>query len=251
MTAMEQPQGSASGIGEMIRAKRLEMNISQGELAQQIGSHVQTIHKIENGIIKYSRYFGPIGRLLDLDIPETPWPGPWPASPALVNGPAREVPAVPSRAEREVPPVASRVDLQIYRAAPHERDARLTVIEAKAVGYTARLHCLQNISGAYAFPIVTSVMAPAFEIGDEVQVNPFLPPEPGRDVVLYAAKSHGARPACVARLTDIGVKSWTLVQWGGASERKLRPFRPQEFTLARGDYPQVHIIVGKKMRWNS
>ena len=240
MTAMEQPHGGASAIGEMIRAKRLEMNISQAELAQKIGSHAQTIHKIEAGIIKYSRYFDTIGRLLNLELADN-----W--------AERNRLPPLNPAVRAESGALFGPGTILVHSAMPHERDARLTMLSTRTVGRTAALQCLQHVANAYAFPIVTSAMAPAFEIGDEVQVHPFLPPEPGRDVVLYskAVPIGDTKAVCVARLTDIGAKSWSLVQWSGASERKLRPFKPHEFTLSRADYSRAHIIVGKKMRWNS
>ena len=245
MNAMEQPHGGASAIAEMIRAKRLEMNLSQAELAQKIGSHAQTIHKIEAGIIKYSRYFDTIGRVLNLELADT-WAG---RSMPPLNPELRAQPGWASGTGALFGPGT----ILVHSAMPHERDARLTMLSTRTVGRTNALQCLQHVANAYAFPIVTSAMAPAFEIGDEVQVHPFLPPEPGRDVVLYskAAPVGDTKAVCVARLIDIGAKSWTLAQWSGASERKLRPFKPHEFTLSRADYSRAHIIVGKKMRWNS
>src|SRR5262245_37249342 len=225
-----QAERQKNKIGRMIRAKRLQLNMSQTELADQIGAHEQTIHKIESGIIKYSRYFDQIGRILSLDLIDK-----W--SHDNANGSV-----APSSVRR-------LGDLPVHGAMPYERDHRMILLTPVAASATARLQCLQNVTGAYAFPIVNNLMAPAYEIGDEVQVNPLLPPEPGRDLVFYSKPktAGGEQGVCVARVVAVTAKSWSVMHWSNATGT----WKPQEFTLPRSEFKKAHVIVGQRKRWNS
>lgn len=68
-------------IGTVIAEKRKALRWSQKHLAAQAGCHLQTIVKIENGIIAFSRAFGAIERALGFE-PGTLAPPPADAPPA-------------------------------------------------------------------------------------------------------------------------------------------------------------------------
>lgn len=59
--------GTFMGAANLIRAKRKELKIGQGELAKRVGAHPQMMNKIERGEVEHSRFFGPIEEILKLE----------------------------------------------------------------------------------------------------------------------------------------------------------------------------------------
>src|SRR4051812_15400133 len=85
----------SADIGHQIRNRRRERRMSQAELAEKIGTHQQTIEKIEKGETKHSRYLHLITEELDLPSPTSK------KSHALKIG--DEAPAPPLVGERDLP----------------------------------------------------------------------------------------------------------------------------------------------------
>ena len=97
-------------------------------------------------------------------------------------------------------------------------------------GYTARPASLAGVRGAYAIYMDDDSMAPRYEQGWLLHVNPFKPPVRGRDVVVLK------RGQIVLIKQFVGWEGDTLIL------RQLNP--PDTLRIPREDVVECHLVVG-------
>lgn len=68
----------------------------------------------------------------------------------------------------------------------------------------------QPIAGAFLCYVATDHMAPAYERGDSVLINPIQPPAPGNDVLLISGGNGEPRKAALRRLLAITETHWNV-----------------------------------------
>jgi len=187
---------------------------------------MQTIDKIERGEIKFSRYLFPIAKRLGIVN-------------MLPEGTAAAHPAGDNAGSRE--PLFGERDLPVYGSTQAGWDMVLT---AEPIAYTLRPAPLMTVKEAFAVLVSTEAMSPVFELGDTLLINPHLPPEPGKDVLLSETlptnrQSDTDRTVVVGRLEKVTDSAWILLQ---------RNRGPKPVTFARERWPRCHRIVGKYSR---
>jgi len=96
---------------------------------------------------------------------------------------------------------------------------------------------LGNVKGAYGYFMYSDEMAPVFNIGDLLLIDPTHPCRPGDDVLLRSPRGDGYAVK-VRTLAQVGDDAWTARTWSGA---------PAE-TFKYNDWPICHLIVGKFTR---
>jgi len=208
-----------SELGEKIRRRRKELGMSQQALARAVGSHLQTIDKIERGQIKFSRYMSRIATHLGI-VTEQSLPG--------GSGPVLP-PASPPSA---IPLFADERDLPVHGSERVGWDMMLT---AEPISYTLRPAPLKSVKDAYGVLVSTTAHEPAFEVGDTALIHPHMPPELGKDVLLIG---DGAA-AAIGRLVGNSDRAWQLRQWN-------RGPKPVSYDKAR--WPRCQRVIGKYSR---
>jgi|SRR5215468_3372617 len=231
-------------VGEVIKQARVSAGYSQSRLASAIGSHANTIGKIEAGEIKYSRFFQAIESVLKINI-MAEWSRAGHVPPVAYFEPStqtsRHHPGSGGHDPLPPPLFTGKADLPVYQTIPMGRDAMLLM--DGPVEHTARLAILMQIKAAYALRVTSDAMSPVYRVGDVVQLHPHLPPEVGREAVLYTRpdQSTDKKKVMLAYLAAVDDKAWTLEQFDHGTTRK--------FKLTRAEILECHIIVGKQCRW--
>jgi transcriptional regulator with XRE-family HTH domain len=208
--------------GEIIRARRKSLSMSQASLADAVGTNQQTIDKIERGMTEHSRFLRPICAVLGISLDEL--------DPLPALGPAAGL--IPGEALR------GARDLPVHAAA--EGGKGQLVVSSDPVDWVLRPAPLAHVKGGYGLIIVGESMIPEFEPGDIALINPHLPPE--KTCVFYAERQDGEVRATVKRLVKATVEAWLVRQWNPPEGDK------PEFRLLRSEWNKSHCTVGKYSR---
>jgi len=124
---------------------------------------------------------------------------------------------------------ADRRDLIPVRSAARGGMEQEMFLEDGPVDYVARPHLLARVKEAYAIYMLGDSMAPKYEAGYILYVNPFKPPRRDRGVVVY--KKNGA----------VLVK---LFKYFTNDEVVLEQLNPRtELRIRRADVDHLHLIV--------
>ena len=213
-----------SKTGDIIRALREGQNLSQAALAKKVGVSQATIDKIERGESTRTRFLSEIATALGVSVD------------GLKAGGKVVIPQPNQRnfsSQGSLP--SGREDLPIYASAQGGQGE--IIINYDPIDYVQRPSPLENVKGGYAMYIVGDSMAPAFEQGDLVLVNPHLPYKANDDVLIFKDHDH-EHAAVVKRLVKATADLWHLKQ-----------FNPDKtFTLSRKEWPKWQVIVGKYSR---
>lgn len=209
---------SMSLKANMVRLRN-QKGWTQAELARRAGVSQQVIGDIESGRTIRPRQLHEIAAALGTTIEQL--------DPERYNRPTLEFPTTPIYGERDLP---------IYAAA--EGGDGAMIITFDPIAFTLRPAPLIGVKGGYGMYVVGESMAPAYDPGDTLLVNPHLPPTPGKDAVFFYSDGHGQTKATIKRLVRITAAEWRVMQWN-----------PQkEFALDRVTWPQCQVIVGKYNR---
>jgi len=204
--------------GQQIRQRRKQLGLTQQDLAEAVGSHVQTIDKIERDLIKFSRYLFPISTRLGIVISSS-------HSGHAGNTPT---PTVPPPAPGFISP---QRDLPVYGSSPKGTQM---LMSKEPIGYTLRPEPLDSIREAYSVLVSTEAMEPAYEPGDIISLNPHKPLEVGKDVLLRTDDADTA--LCIlCRLLSISNDRWRVCQWAYNRQRA--------FDVSRAEFPACHRVV--------
>lgn len=214
-------------LGQQIRDKRIELGISQVELARRVGTTQATIDKIEHGRSQRSRFLYPVMQALGMPtgqmIPGAPERPHVPVLGALVP------PGGFPRAE-----LIGEPDLPVF--ASTEGGEGQFIISTDVIDQVRRPAPLAYVRDGYGVIITGESMVPAFRPGDIALVHPRLPPRVEDAVILFTAEQD--------RSSIKEYRGQTQTTW------KLRRYRPKEedFTLQVADWPTIHTVVGKYSR---
>jgi len=209
-----------------IKQSRHKHKLSQKQLGDLVGCHAQTIDKIERGQITFSRFLRPIETRLGLLSVDS-------------TGGTTKLRQSPSLADKPY----GRVDLPLFRSEAKSLRASDMFVIASPVKMVPRPSRLNEVEDAYGLTVGCDCMAPAFEIGDQAFVDPTLPPQPGKDVLLRASLTDDGA-AVIGRLETYSDKDWEIVQWNSGS----KPATAKKLTLPRTQFPFCHRVVGKWSR---
>lgn len=204
-------------LGRQIRERRQERGLSQAALAEKVGTHQQTIEKIERGTVKHSRYLHAITTELDLPFPPVT--------------PKDKSKATPS----DDPPLVGERDLPVYGAA--EGGGGALVVSNDPVDYVRRPAPLAQVKDGYGLIIVGESMVPELKPGETGLVHPHLPPIAGEPCVFYS-DDRGDQLVTVKSFVKSTTTHWHVEQWNP----------PKRFTLDRKEWPRCERIVGKYSR---
>lgn len=201
--------------------RRAELGLSQEDLARAVGTRQQTIHKIENGRTKFSRYLPKIEAILGISAD---------------SAQHHEV----QKAGMGASPLVGEHDLPVYGAA--ECGDGAIIMSSDPIDYVGRPQPLANVRDGYGVLVVGDSMVPAFEPGDIALIHPHLPPVRDCDVLLLGQDSQGRDVATIKRLVRFTATEWHLRQWNPPSADAA------DFALSRKKWPTCHRIVGKYSR---
>lgn len=106
-------------------------------------------------------------------------------------------------------------------------------MSTKPVGKIDRSPALKGNKAAYAVYCAEDSLAPRFERGQTLVIDPTRPVAPGNDV-LFVSKDGKTR--CIRRLVAVLPAEWRVQQ--------LTP--PRTYKIAKADYPTAHKIFGSR-----
>lgn len=228
---------------DLIREAREARGLSQKQLATAVGVSQATINKIENERPQSTKVLGALIDELKLEPS---------AFPSEAFGAGSGGTAAGSRQTRQaggsgpVPEFARDPaywaaaaglvgDVPLYAAAEGGEGALL--IERDSIGTVKRPPLLQGVKDGYAIYLVGESMAPEFEPGDILMINPRLPVLANTSCVFYNTKADEPS-ALVKRFLSSTEDKW-----------RVKQFRPEkEFDLDRADWGTRHRIVTKDFR---
>ena len=153
-----------------------------------------------------------------------------------VLGPARRRSRTPSGTSPVIPgsQLLAPGKLPIYAAAMGG-DGHI-IVTFDAIDYMKMPSELENVKGGYGLLITGSSMVPAFWPGDTALINPHLPPQKSRNVVLYHTPPNGGEVEAIVKQLE----GWSDREW------HLRQYNPpSDFSEFRAEWPVCHRIVGK------
>jgi transcriptional regulator with XRE-family HTH domain len=213
-------------LGERIRKAREAMHLTQGQLADLVGTRQQTIGKIETGALRHSRFMTRIVETLGLVADKTFTPSLFPVR--IADAP---IPKGTLLGDKDLPVLGAT-----------EAGSGMLTVSSDPVDYVRRPDRLINVKDAYGLIIAGDSMEPAFEPGDTILIHPHLPPIPNTDVVLYADNGFGEVRTLIKRLVRFTATEWHLIQ------HNPPPGKRKEIVIPRAEWQRCHRIVGKFCR---
>jgi len=199
-----------------IKQRRKQLGLSQRQLAEIVGSHAQTVDKIERGHITFSRYLDQIEQHLGI----------------------KPKPAEARDAEQGIDKIP------IYgTSAATMRAAMMLQDQTEAAHAVLPPACLRGKRSAYGGLVSSNAMAPVFQTGDSFFCDPHLAPAPGKFVLLRQKPPWQRGEVMLCQLLGFDEWWWRVVLFNSGGKDK-RP-REQRMTLSRADYPICHRIVAK------
>lgn len=222
---MQNNQIDPKETGEIIRAAREALGLSQAQLGRLVGIKQQSLDSIERGDTRRSKFLPEIARELKIPPEELGLP--------------RELP--PPAPHANLPDPANRFairDFPIHSAAEGGPGEILRSMEA--IDWWPRPIVLQEVKNAYGMYVVGESMSPEFEPGQVALVNPNLPHIGGRSYVFYAEDLDGQVRATVKRLRRATYDAWHVTQHNPPAGQK------NDFVLPRKMWRHAHRIVGRQ-----
>lgn len=158
-----------NNLGQRIRARREELNLTQEQVASQVGIKQQSYQAIESGEVKKPRYLYEISVALKCDMA-------W-----LLSGKEKEVKNVePIALKARQVPLISYVQAGVWTESCELRDSK---------GFEYIMTSLELSDKAFALQIKGDSMEPEFKEGDVVIIEPAIKPIPGEFVVAMNGES--------------------------------------------------------------
>ncbi|MBX3537314.1 MAG: helix-turn-helix transcriptional regulator [Chelatococcus sp.] len=233
---------------EKIRERRVELGLSQAELAKKVRMSQASIDKIERGLVQRPRALPDLCAALDLDPNELRSDGGAPNFFQLIDIDPDEPLGLGRRRRRpsgsqDVPPADT---FPVYSAG-----AQLMAFPAPLDTAIQFLPIPQVPSlpiDGYGLMVVDDDMFPAYEAGEIALVNPRLPVIRGTDAVLYVKGDQGHLEIILGRVGryDLGRgdDTYSLEQWN------LNGEKPGTIVsqIPRKDVVAAHRVVGKLFR---
>jgi transcriptional regulator with XRE-family HTH domain len=208
-------------IGQLVRAAREARGLSQVELSRLIGIKQASLHSVETGETRRSKFLPEIVR--ELGIPPDDVGLPPDVSPDATVMPVDRL-VLPGR------------DFPIYASV--EGGAGEIIRSTDPVDWHPRPAPVAHVKTAYGLIVVGESMIPEFDPGDIALVNPILPAMAMKPCIFYAEK-HGEARASIKRFLRANADKWLVYQHnpprGGT----------HEFSLSRKEWGICHRVIGK------
>lgn len=209
------------GIGEMIAKARDARDMTQGQLAAELGVGQASVSKWETGQRPVPpKHFGRISELLGIPLEK------------LHESVTANTRPSASRILRVAIPQMGEADLPILTTESGIGGGFRFVDGSRRAGVTPRPATLRDVSRAYAVYMRGDAYAPRIKNGELCYINPDRPPRVGDDVLVQLS----ATGLCyIAELIEVpGANAvWTF--------RHTNP--PDEFSIPAEDVEHVHVIV--------
>ncbi|GEP06852.1 XRE family transcriptional regulator [Methylobacterium oxalidis] len=222
---------------DQIREARIALGLSQKALAAKVGVSQAAIAKIETKAVQTTEVLDKLCEALGLNPASLPEDAFGTARPPQRQPPVQGL-SIPEYARDPAYWAAAAGlvgDVPLYASA--EGGAGALIIERDPIGTAKRPPLLQGVKDGYAIYLVGESMAPEFEPGDTLFVNPRLPVLANTTCVFYNTQSDEPR-AMVKRFLSSTEDEWHVQQ-----------FRPErEFDLSRAEWGVRHRIVSKNFR---
>jgi len=215
-------------IGETIRLRREKLGWSQKDLADKIPMSQQSLHAIETGKTRKSKYLPNIAKHLQLrmrdldpglDSIDEPTIAARPVPPLPVHGPG---PAIP-----------------VYTSAEGGPGELIRSIDP--VDWMPRPAPVAGVVNAYGLRITGESMFPEYQAGETAIVDPSVGLLGGEVYIFYSERDGEAR-ATIKRLRRHTTDHWHVSQWNPPPGGKA------DFTLSRREWTIAHRVVGKYSR---
>ncbi|MWP47468.1 LexA family transcriptional regulator [Gilliamella sp. Pas-s27] len=191
-----------NNLGQRIRARREELNLTQEQVASQVGIKQQSYQAIESGEVKKPRYLYEISVALKCDMA-------W-----LLSGKEKEVKNVePIALKASQVPLISYVQAGVWTESCELRDS---------TGFEYIMTSLELSDKAFALQIKGDSMEPEFKEGDVVIIDPAIRPIPGEFVVAM----NGESEATFKKYRELGHDEHERMQF------ELIPLNPDYTTMS-------------------
>ena len=109
------------------------------------------------------------------------------------------------------------------------------LVTSEPIDWVKRPEPLLNVARGFAVYVIGDSMSPAYNHGDMILVHPSKPPQRGDDVLLTKVLKDQGMAALIKKLVRWNETTWFVKQYNP----------PKEFKLARAEWQQVNVIVGK------
>lgn len=242
-----------SKIQDVVRQRRIEIGLSQPQLARRIGVSAQAIQQLEAGDVRRPRYLVELASALGLDplalhegraVVVGPGATPLP-SPAMSGGRGEaglqaaggatvmgaSEPPRPNAAFGRSAPMGAR-DLPVYASAQGGPDGMLVGYDP--IEWIERPAPLAGVPNAFAMYVVNDSMEPRFRQGDLLLIHPQRPVRKGNDVLVVVRSETDDHEAFIKELVGVDPEVVTL--------RQLNP--EKTFSIPRETVSGLNLVVG-------
>lgn len=207
------------GMADKVRELREAKGWSQADLASRVGVSQVAIAKIESGQTTRTRFLNELAEILS-------------TTPEELRGDVKARSGVLPTKD-----IFGDRDLPIFASV--EGGDGAMVVNSDPIDFVVRPWYLKGVKEGYAVLVSGSSMEPVFASGDMAIVNPRLPVQKGRDVILVAGEEDGEFRAIIKRLIDWTPAEWILRQYNPPSGHEM------DFRLLRATWPKALRVVGK------
>jgi len=227
---------SPKEIGLRIKELREAAGWSQEYLAQMVNTNQQTVQRIESGATAHSRATPKILQILRNAEIRRDHVGD-DLSKLYVE--MYEQNSIQKTQRKSKNKLANNLDIknEFPLLISHEIEPGLIVIKDRPKAILSRQSFVYGSEAMYALYMPASDMAPEFEPGDTLIVDPLAPPIPNVSCV-FREGSPGSGTAVVRRLILSEKEYWRLQSWSPS----------REIELPKASWPLCHRIIGKLSR---
>lgn len=231
-------------LGDVVRAKRRQMGLSQTAFGALIGQSQATVSDWEKGKISYPRNYERLSAVLGIPVDELLG---MLATAGIATGKTERIPpstrasikkmsgpALSNYVEVRTDPNMGLRDVPVFGRAQGGPDGKFE-FNGEIMGYEMRPPSLLGVSDAYALYVDGDSMYPRFKPGETVWVNPSRPAARGDDVIvqLHANEEDGTPIGFIKEFVSRTPNHLVLCQHNPA----------REVRFALNEVKSVHTIV--------
>lgn len=128
----------------------------------------------------------------------------------------------PSTAMQPLPFPVDKPDVAVWASVEAGEDGAM-ILTSDPIDFIRRSERMQGVKGPFAFYVIGGSMSPAIRHGDQVVINPTVPPGPGDDCVFIFDNVDGTMIGLVKCLLRSTAEHWHVRQYDP----------PRDFTLSK------------------
>ena len=226
-------------LAERVTAEREAKGWSQERLAEEVtrrGFKIgqSAIGNIESGTSKQPKCIVQLGAALGVS-PEWLQKGKGDKFAGVARA-ASPAPAEPVQTISPVQATEGKPDVPVWASAQAGDDGAM-ILTSEPIDYIRRSEKMQGVRSPFAFYVIGDSMSPAVDHGDQVVINPGLPPQPSKDHVFIHQQADGTMLALVKRLVRSSGSFW-----------RVRQFNPaKDFDLSKAKWTKAMVITEKRV----